>query len=172
MSPSAAKLDPAKIRAVADQLSRSAAGRALLDGLTEARLGRLDDMMDIIVEAIETARDEVRQMKSAWHNSGANKEDIGALAARLEQSDATILEATRRLRIMTMGLREGGVDRRISTLIDQQVTHVLVACEGNEYSAEELGRMAGMLGALEGSISRLTGARPPRPATGPGRESA
>lgn len=172
MSPSSATLDPAKIRAVADQLSRSGAGRALLDGLTDARLGRLGDTMGTIVTAINQTRDEVRELKTEWKSSGANRQDMNTLATKLKDADEAILRATRHLRIMTSGLRAGGIDERICTLIDQQVTHVLIACEGNEYSAGQLSRMAGMLGALEGSISRLTGARSPAPASDDHRHSA
>jgi len=172
MSQSSATLDPAKTRAVVDQLSRSGTGRALLDGLTDARLGRLGDTMGTIVAAINQARDEVRDLKSEWKSSGANRQDMSALATNLNEADEAILRATRHLRIMTSGLRAGGIDECICTLIDQQVTHVLIACEGNEVSADQLSRMAGMLGALEGSVSRLTGARPPAPANDDHRHRA
>jgi hypothetical protein len=153
--------DQAKIKEIAALLGASPTGRAVLDGLTDARLGTLGDRLGEIVTAITAAREDVRALKDDWRSGGRNKAQLGELAETLGASNETVLEASRRLRIMTMGLREGGIDERICTLIDQQVTHVLIACEGNEYSADELGRMAGMLGALEGSVSRLSGAQPP-----------
>ena len=172
MSPSPAQLDPAHIRALADQLTRSETGRAVLDGLTNARLGRLGETMGTIVGAINMARKEVRDLKTEWQNSAGAREEMRRIVSALEIADDTILEAVRRLRIMTMGLREGGIDERICTLIDQQLTHVLIACEGTTLSGEDLGRMASKLGALEGSVARLTGARPPRPANDQARERA
>jgi hypothetical protein len=170
MFSSRATIDPAKVKAVADLLTRSQAGRALLDGLTDARLGNLDETLSTIATAVKTARDEVRELKAAWRDT-QNTDDMAALASSLSTANETVLEASRRLRVMTMGLREGGIDERVCTLIDQQVTHVLVACEGHEYSADELGRMASKLGALEGSIARLSGAKPPKP-TVPGKRAA
>lgn len=158
------QIDQAKIRAITALLTGSEAGRAVLDGLTEERLGRLDTKFGVIVDAINAAREEVRSLKDDWRSRGAgHRAEMAELAAKVSEADDTLLEASRRLRLMTLGLREGGIDERICTLIDQQVTHVLIASESFEFSTDQLGRMAGMLGALEGSVSRLAGAKPPAP---------
>jgi len=65
---------------------------------------------------------------------------------------------------MTMGLRDGGIDERLCTLIDQQVTHVLIAFEEYELTASELGDMADQFGPLENSIGRLSDAKAQQPA--------